>query len=392
MNRLFTYRGIPLWRNIRVLQGVIQIASSIVVVFLVVFFANVLLDAADKRGLSLGFGFAQQEAGFPIGESAISYTESDSFLYAFLVGVLNTLRVALIGIVVATLLGGVIGVARLSTNWLARNMASVFIETFRNIPLLVQLFFWYFGVFQLLPLVQNSLEWPGPVYFSNRGIFAVWAQPSSSFLPWMLITTGGFAAALALGVALARWQARTGRSSHSLLIPLAVFLAISAVGWTLLGEAPLARDVPQFGQFNLEGGVRLTPEFAALLVGLITYTAAFIAEIVRAGIQSVQRGQAESARALGFSGAQVLRLVVLPQASRVIIPPLISQFLNLTKNSSLAIVVGYPDLFSISRTMINQAGRAVPIFLMIMASYLAMSLLFAAMGNLYNRRVRIKER
>ena len=206
---------------------------------------------------------------------------------------------------------------------------------------------------------------------------------------WLFFVLGGVLLATLLRVVLVRVQVRTGRPTHPILVPAMALIVALALGWALVGESPLVRDVPTLQRFNFQGGLRLTPEFAALLVGLVTYTASFISEIVRAGILSVQRGQVESARALGLSNLQTLQLVVFPQAVRVIIPPLISQYLNLTKNSSLAIAIGYPDLFSIGRIMINQAGRAVPVFLMIMGAYLAMSLTYAVIGNIYNRRARL---
>ncbi|MCH7785903.1 MAG: ABC transporter permease subunit [Chloroflexi bacterium] len=392
MNRLLTYDGIPLWRNVRVLQAVAQVVSVIIVVSLVVLLVGNVFDAADRRGFSLGFDFLDEEAGFPIAESVIEYDESASFGYAFIVGILNTLKVALVGVVLATILGFIIGVARGSSNWLVSKMAAVYVETFRNVPLLVQLFFWYFAVFQLLPVVQESIQWPGPIFLNNRGIFMVWGRPSPSFQGWLLFVLAGLVIAIVLRVILNRIQARTGRSTYPLLGPALALVLVSTLGWFLMPESPLIREVPVLGRFNFAGGLRFTPEFSALLVGLVVYTASFIAEIVRAGIQSVQRGQVESAKALGLNDMQALRLVVFPQALRVIIPPLISQYMNLTKNSSLAIAIGYPDLFSIGRIMINQAGRAVPIFLLIMASYLAMSLTYAIIGNLYNRRARLRER
>lgn len=388
----YTYRGIPVWRDVRVLQAATQIVSAILVVSFLVFFVSNFLDAADKRGLSLGFGFLGEEAGFPIAESVIEYHESDSFQYAFLVGILNTLKVALLGIVLATALGFAIGVARLSSNWLVGRMAGIYVEVFRNIPLLVQLFFWYFGVFLLLPPVRESIQWPGPVFINNRGIFMVSASPSPSFTSWLIFIAAGILLAWATRFALTRLQARTGRTAYPNLAPIFVVLLTASLGWFLVGSSPLNRETPIFGAFNYVGGMHLSPEFMALLVGLVTYTGAFIAEVVRAGIQSVQRGQVEAARALGLGDLDVLRSVVFPQALRVIIPPLISQYLNLTKNSSLAIAIGYPDLFSVGRIMINQAGRAVPIFLLIMAAYLSINLVYAAIGNIYYRRTRFVER
>ena len=390
--RLLTYHGIPLWRDVRVLRAVAQIVSVIVVVFLVVFLLSNVLDAADKRGLKLGFGVLDQEAGFPIAESVIEYDESDSFQYAFFVGILNTLKVALLGVVLATILGIIVGLARLSSNWLASRIASVYIETFRNIPLLVQLFFWYFGVFLLLPSVLDSIELPGPTFINNRGLFLTSLSTTSSFGPWLFFVAGGVLLAVASRTGLSRLQRHTGWSTHPNIGALLALVLLPTIGWVSLSESPLVREVPVLGRFNFEGGVSVTPEFAALLLGLVIYTACFIAEIVRAGIQSVHRGQFEAARATGLSEVQTLRLVVFPQALKVIIPPLISQLLNLTKNSSLALAIGYPDLFSVGRIMINQAGSSIPIFLMIMAAYLAMSLTYAVVGNIYNRYVRLAER
>ena len=390
--RLLTYRGIPLWRDVRVLQAVGQLVSVVLVVSIVVLLVANLLSAADERGFSLGFDFLDQEAGFPIGESVIDYEPTDSFLYAFWVGIVNTLKAALLGVLFATVLGVIVGLARLSSNWLVRNLASVYIQTVRNIPLLVQLFFWYFAVFLSLPLVQEAVRLPGPVYLSNRGLYFAWPRATPSFDAWLVFLAIGLAVAVALRFALRRREARSGRPSHAVVVPWLAFAAIGVAGWLAVDGSPVARNVPTLGTFNFEGGARITPEFGALLVGLVLYTATFIAEIVRAGIQSVSRGQTEAALAVGLSSFQTTRLVVFPQALRVIVPPLISQYLNLTKNSSLAVAIAYPELFTVGRTMINQAGRAVPIFLLIMAAYLAMSLTWAAVGNLYNRRVQMVER
>ena len=391
-SRRLTYRGVPLWRDVRVLQATGQLVSGLLVVSVLVFLVANLISAADQRGFSLGFDFLGQEAGFPIGESVVAYHESDTFLYAFWVGIANTLKVALIGVFFATVLGVLVGLARLSPNWLVRNLAGVYIQLFRNIPLLVQLFFWYFAVFQSLPRVQEALRLPGPVYLSNRGLYAAWAEPSPSFDTWLAFLAIGLGVAIGLRFVLSRRERRTGRPSHAVTVPWLAFVAIAVVGWFAAGSSPLVRSVPVLGEFNFAGGMRITPEFGALLVGLVIYTATFIAEIVRAGIQSVSRGQSDAALALGLTNMQTTRLVVFPQALRVIVPPLISQCLNLTKNSSLAVAIAYPELFTVGRTMINQAGRAVPIFILIMAAYLAMSLTWALVGNLYNRRVQIVER
>ncbi len=389
---ILTYQGIPLWRDVRVLRAVAQVVSAVIVITFVVFFVRNVLGAAERRGLALGFDFLNEAAGFPIAESAIPYTEANSFQYAFWVGILNTLKVALVGILLATILGTIVGVSRLSSNWLISKLASTYIEIIRNVPLLVQLFFWYFAIFQKLPRVQDSIRWPGPLYLSNRGVYMVWAKPSPTFRHWIFYVLAGLLLATVLGIVLTRYQMRTGRSTYPILSAGIVLLLIPALGWLMVDQSPLIREVPAMGRFNFQGGLRMTPEFASLLAGLVLYTASFIAEIVRAGIMAVPRGQVEAARAVGLSYLQTLRLVILPQAMRVVIPPLISQYLNLTKNSSLAIAIGYPDLFSVGRIMINQGGRAVPTFIMIMVAYLAMSLTYAIIGNIYNRRMRFAER
>lgn len=392
LRRFYTIGGVPFWRDVRVLQAVAQIVSAVAVIALILFLTTNFLNAANDRGLSLSYDFLEIEAGFPIGESPLPYTTSDTFGYAFLVGVINTLQVALIGIVLATMLGIIIGVMRISTNWLISKIATVYVETIRNVPLLIQLFIWYFAVFQKLPRVQEAIELPGPVYLSSRGVNMVWGVATPSYTTWLIFILAGLIIGIFLWRTLSNIQMRTGRATYPLLTGFAVIVLLPVIGWFLVGQAPLTKEVPELVGFNFKGGLVLTPEFISLLVGLVIYTASFIAEIVRAGIQSVTKGQVEAARALGLSNTQALRLVIFPQALRVIIPPLISQYLNLTKNSSLALAIGYPDLFAVGRVIINQAGRAVPVFGMIMAAYLVMSLTYAAIGNFYNRRVRLVER
>ena len=375
-----------------VLQWVAQIASAVLVIGFLIFFVGNVLRAAEARGLSLSYGFMDTASGFPLPESVLPYDAARPFGYAFLIGILHTLKVSLVGIVLATLLGTITALARLSTNWLVNKIASVYIEIIRNVPLAVQLFFWYFAVFLRLPLVKESIELPGPIFFSQRGLYMVWARPTSTFGAWMIFVIAGAALAVVLYRVLSSYQLRTGRTTYPIATALIVLIVLPVVGWFLVGGSPLARTTPVLGKFNFSGGLNLTPEFTALLVGLVIYTGAFIAEVVRAGILAVSRGQFEAARAIGLPPMLVLRLVVLPQALRVIIPPLISQYLNLTKNSSLAILIGYPDLFFVGRTTINQAGRAVPVFALVMVSYLLMSLVTSAIMNIYNRRIQLVER
>jgi general L-amino acid transport system permease protein len=390
---LFTYQGIPLWRDDRVIKGVAQVVSAIIVLGFLYWFISNVLAAADLRGLSLGFDFLQEAAGFPIGESIIiDYEPSMSFGRAFAVGFLNTLKVALIGVVLATILGIILGVGRLSNNWLVRNMVGVYIEIVRNIPLLVLLFFIFFGVFQQLPVVQESLSLGNLLFINRRGFFMAWFLTTDSTVSWIVVVALAIVLAMIVFVVLGRYQLRTGRETHPILWVFGILIGLPLIAWLILPTQPLGLEFPVLGRFNYSGGTTLTTSFAALLVGLVLYTAAFIAEIVRAGILSVSVGQQEAARAIGLKPLQSLRLVIFPQALRVIIPPLISQYLNLTKNSSLAIAIGYPDLFAVGRIMINQAGRAVPIFIMIMATYLLISLTFSVILNLYNRRISFEER
>jgi len=390
--QVVTRSGIPLWRDERVIQGIAQVISAVLVIGFVVFFISNVLQAAQDRGLGLGYSFVTEAAGFPLAESVIPYDESNSFAYAFLVGILNTIKAALVGVILATLLGTIAALARLSTNWLVSKIASVYIEIIRNVPLLVQLFIWFFAVFQNLPPVQESIQWPGPIYLSQRGVYLPAPVPTSTFGTWIIFVVVGIILAVLLYIVLIRYQLNTGRTTYPMATAIVVLLGVPILSWFLVGASPLVADLPVLGKFNFEGGLRLTTAYAALLTGLVIYTGAFIAEVVRAGILAVDRGQFEAARAVGLNGMQVLRLVVFPQAMRVITPPLISQYLNLTKNSSLAIVVGYPDVFFVGRTIINQAGRAVPVFTMVMATYLFTSLSTSVLMNVYNRRIQLVER
>jgi len=389
-------QAVPLWRDVRVLrifsQFIFVLALALVAAFL---YAN-LTRALAERGMSAGFGFLRLEAGFEIGEEAIPYTPADSYGRAFLVGVLNTLIISAWGIVLATILGVVAGVARLSTNWLVNRIALVYIEIMRNTPLLVQLFFWYFVGMVQGPNIQDSLTLPGPIYVSNRGVALPWAYPSASYGPWPLFLVAGVALGTGVYFVLRRLERRSGPLSYPFLMGLATFAGLAVLGflaiWLATGQPPLAWQTPELLRFGYQGGRLLSPEFAALLIGLVVYTGAFIAEVVRGGIQAVQRGQREAARALGLTNMQVLRLVILPQAMRVIVPPLTSQYLNLAKNSSLAVAIGYPDLYSVSNIIMNQGGQPLAMLLMIMTSYLIMSLATSLFMNWYNRRVQFVER
>lgn len=349
------------------------------------------LDNMRARGIKSGFDFISQPAGFSIGESVIPFDSAESYGKAFLVGLSNTFRVAILGILMATLLGTLIGVGRLSRNFLVRTLSSAYVDLLRNVPLLLQLFIWYFVMTELLPSIEEALTPLPDVFFSKNGL----QFPHPVWSPGHAFTVLGFAAG---GVGCWGWarfarlrREATGRIVPVLLPSLFVLAAATALGW-LIGGAPAGLDVPEKTEINVVGGGAVTPEFLTVLLGLTIYTAAYIAEVVRAGILSVPYGQHEASAALGLSRGQALRLVQLPQALRVIIPPMTNQYLNLTKNSSLAVAVGYPDLVSISNTSLNQTGRAIECIALVMACYLTLSLLTSAAMNAYNKRAAIKER
>jgi general L-amino acid transport system permease protein len=384
-----------LLRDERVLSALVQLAvgfAALALVWLVA--ANVLADLRDS-GLAPGLGFLRHEAGFGISEG-IRYSETDSYGRAFVVGLANTLRVSVLGVVLATGLGLAVALARLSGNPLAAAVATGYIELFRNTPLLVQLVFWYRGVVLRLPGIGDSLALrPQPeagevsalALLSQRGLALPAAEATSSTAPWLAASVLALTGATAL-IVLRRPRAEAATRA----VPwwtLLVAVAIAAAAWAILPEPGLRFELPTQTRFRYQGGVVLSPEFVALLVGLVAYTGAFIAEVVRAGIQAVDRGQREAALALGLRGRQVLRRVVLPQALRVIVPPLTSQYLNLTKNSSLAIAIAFPDLFSVGQTIGNQTGQFVIVTALIMAFYLAISLLTSLAMSLYGRRIRL---
>jgi general L-amino acid transport system permease protein len=383
---------IPIWRDERFLNTAAQILSTLLVLGFLYWAYSNFVSLTQQRGISLSYRFLSEPAGFPISESTIEYDTSMSFGRAFLVGLINTLNVSVIGIILATMIGFIVGMARLSSNWLFARIAVAYIEFHRNIPLLVLLFLWYFAVFNRFPSVKESIRFPGPTYMNMRGLYLAWPRLSDTGTLFIGFVIGGFILGILLWVILRRIREQSGRETYFVPISLAVVVIFPVIGWFASGGSPLRIDVPILTGFNFIGGLRVTPEYSALLVGLTLYTAAFIAEVFRAGIQAVQRGQTEAARSLGLKNSQVLGFVVIPQAMRVIIPPLISQFLNLTKNSSLALAIGYPDLFAVGKITINQAGRAVPVFLMIMLTYLALSLLTSFVLNIYNRRIQIAER
>jgi general L-amino acid transport system permease protein len=382
------------WRDIRFLQVLGQVIFILLLALAAGFlYANVSTNLA-RQGLTVGYGFISNPASFDIGESYISYESSNSYGRAILVGLVNTLVVSALGILLTTFVGIVAGIARLSSNWLISRLAGAYVGVIRNTPLIIQLMFWYFGIILQLPAVRVAVALPGPVYLTQRGIYLPWYEATPTFDPWRIYVWLAMAAIVIIWFVFRGIQSRAELplpwwwSLAYLLVPVLIFW----IGFEIQPEPPLQVHIPELTGLNFRGGLRLTPEFAALLFGLVVYTGAFVAEIVRAGIQAVSYGQVEAARSLGLTTGQTLRLIILPQALRVIIPPLTSQYLNLAKNSSLAIAIGYPDLFSISGTVINQTGAVLEVIAIIMLSYLSMSLFTSLFMNIYNSRVRLVER
>jgi general L-amino acid transport system permease protein len=382
------------WRDIRFLKILAQVIFIIVLALAAGYlYLNVTANLA-RQGLTVGYGFMKNPASFGIGESFIPYDPSNTYGHALLVGLVNTLVVSVLGIVLTTIVGVLAGVARLSSNWLINRFAAAYVGVIRNTPLLLQLMFWYFGVIIQLPAVRQAIELPGPIFLTQRGIYLTWAEATPTFPAWRVYVIIAFISIFIVWFALRSAQKRAS-------VPLSpwwnlsyffVPILIIWLGAVLQPEPPLKPVIPELAGLNFRGGLRLTPEFAALLFGLVVYTGAFIAEIVRAGIQAVAKGQVEAARSLGLTNSQALRLVVFPQALRIMIPPITSQYLNLAKNSSLAIAIGYPDLFSIAGTVFNQTGAAIEIIVIMMLSYLSMSLFTSLLMNIYNKRIQLVER
>lgn len=382
---------IPFWHDPDKRALVYQFILLVLVGLLAFYLVSNTLSNLKRQNIATGFGFLKKEAAFEIGESLIPYSAANTYARALLVGVLNTLRVAVIGMVLTVILGTLIGIARLSSNWLVSRLALAYIEVFQNIPVLLQLFFWYACFYELLPAPRQALNPIKGVFLSNRGlVFAVpeahpaYRYAAIAFLVACLVVYG-------INLWARKRQERTGRLFPSFWVSLLILFGFPLLAWWV-GGAPTAMSVPELKGFNFRGGLSVSPEFTALLLGLVFYTAAFVAEIVRAGIQAVSRGQTEAAMSIGLRPGQVLSLVILPQALRVIIPPLTSQMLNLTKNSSLAVAIGYPDFVSVAGTAINQTGQAIEGVALIMLVYLFFSLTTSALMNWYNKKIALVER
>jgi len=369
-----------------------QIITLVAVVSLGWYLFNNTQTNLQHRGITSGFDFLERSAGFGIAQHLIDYTESDSYARVFVIGLLNTLLVTVIGVVLATILGFIIGVARLSPNWIISKLATVYVEVFRNIPPLLQILFWYFAVFLTMPGPRASHNFGDMFFVSSRGLNMPAAIAADGFWPfWISVAVAVGAIVLMTRWANARFEA-TGVPFHKFWAGLVLLLVIPALT-TLVFGAPVHWEMPKLAGFNFVGGWVLIPELLALTLALTVYTAAFIAEIVRSGIKSVSHGQTEAARSLGLRPGPTLRKVIIPQALRVIIPPLTSQYLNLAKNSSLAAGIGYPEMVSLfAGTVLNQTGQAIEVIAITMSVYLAISISISLLMNGYNKRIALIER
>jgi len=382
---------VPFWLDPKKRAIFFQVITFCMVGLLAYYLISNTLINLKKQNIATGLGFLHKESSFEIGESLIPYSAASTYGRALLVGALNTIEVAFIGVVITIILGTIIGVARLSTNWLVSKLAAIYVEVMQDIPVLLQLFFWYAIFYETLPSPQEAISPGAGIFMSNRGV-AFTIPEGHPAHKYMFLA---FLVGCVIVYLIRRWarkrQEKTGQFFPTFRVGMAIIFGLPFITWLAFGT-PMKMDAPKFIGFNFQGGLMVSPEFIALLMGLILYTAAFVAEVVRAGIQSVSKGQREAAMAIGLRPAFVLNLVILPQALRVIVPPLTSQMLNLTKNSSLAVAIGYPDFVSVANTTINQTGQSIEGVALIMAVYLFFSLTTSVFMNWYNKRVALVER
>ena len=382
---------VPVWLDPKKRAIFFQFCSVCVVGLIAYYLVSNTIVNLQRQSIATGFGFLKKEAAFEIGESLIPYSAANAYARALLVGALNTIKVSLVGIVVTMIVGTMIGVARLSSNWLVAKIASVYIEVMQDLPILLQLLFWYAVFYETLPSPREAICPGAGIYLCNRGIAFTIPEAHPAHLTMFFAFVLGWVLVYWLRRWAKRRQETTGQPFPVVRMSLAILIGLPLIVWFAAG-APLKMDAPKLAGFNFQGGLTVSPEFMALLLGLVLYTSAFVAEVVRAGIQSVTKGQREAAMAIGLRPTRVLNLVILPQALRVIIPPLTSQMLNLTKNSSLAVAIGYPDFVSVANTTINQTGQSIEGVALIMGVYLLFSLSTSAFMNWYNKRVALVER
>ena len=388
VSRTVTLAGI--WHNVGFRNWAYQLLVVSAIIGVAAYMVGNAQDAMEKRGISTGFGFLLEEAGFDIGETPIAFQSTDTFLRAYGAAIMNTLKVSIFSIVFATILGVVLGIARLSSNMLIAKLSSAYVELFRNTPQLVQIIFWYTIITQL-PVPKQAVSLFDMAFLTNRGLVVPWPEPNPAYL-WTLLA---FVGACVTAVLVVRWadasRRRSGRRVSVLWWNVALIAGAPLAVWMFSG-APTAVSIPKLQGFNFVGGAAMSPEFLALLLGLSLYIAAFIAEIVRAGIQSITKGQIEASRAINLSPSDTYRKVILPQALRVMVPPAAAQYVSLVKNSSLGVAIGYPELFNVNNTIVTLSGHTIEAIGMMMATYLTIALVIASIMNLYNKSVQIKER
>lgn len=377
---------VPLWRNTRVIKILGQVLVLAIVSIAIAYLASNLIANFRRLNLTLGFDFLSSSASFGIANPPIEYRATDPYIRALLVGLINSLRVMFFGIIMAVVLGISVGIGRLSNNWLVRKLAGIYVEILRNTPLLLQLFFWYFAVFLRLPKIEQPLIVGDSIFLTNRGLDVPWFVPTSA--TWLSLT----AIIGCILLAIAAWNQRNQAIERGEGTRFWLWSSMSAIAIVMLLVFGMEWSVPQLQNNSIRGGLNLSPEFATLLIGLGIYTSAFIAEVVRAGIESVSEGQWEAAKALGLKPSAMMQLVIFPQALRVMIPPLTSEFLNLAKNTSLAIAIGYSDIYAIGSTISNQTGKSLEILAIIMAVYLTISLIVSWVMNRLNASVQLQER
>jgi general L-amino acid transport system permease protein len=382
---------VPFWRDKRYIPIIAQAVFLLVVLGLLGFFAMNYINAMAQIGRAFSYEFLDARAGFAITDTIINYIPSDSYGRALLVGIMNTIKVSFFGLIFATILGFVVGIARLSPNWLTQKVSSFYIETFRNTPLLVQLFIWYFAVILPLPLIKDSVNL-GFMYVSNRGAALPWYVSHGGTLLWVVLFFIGLIAAFFIWKVRIKQQIETGENKRPFVWAISAMVLSLLVALVITGQGPVEMSFPSIVDNKFVGGVKLSPGFLAVLIGLIMYTATYIAEIVRAGIMAVSKGQIEAAKALGLKSTTTLRLVTLPQAIRIIIPPLTSQYLNLIKNSSLAAAVSFPEIVNIGYITLNQTGRDVEVVFVMISVYLFFSLTTSLLMNIFNKYTQLVER
>lgn len=384
-------RKTPIWRNRKVVPVILQIIFLAIIGLLLWILIQNTMTGLRRIGMSFGFDFLNARAGFNINEAMIEYSTSDPYVRAIMVGIVSTLRVSFFGIILATIIGVLVGIAKMSDNWLLSKVASVYIDIFRNTPLLLQLFVLNFAVFLPLPRIQEALS-IGPLYLSNRGAVIPWADLHEGSAIWALLLL----VVIGASVLVYKWQMKReveeGKNTHPFLSAFGAFILLCGAGYLVTGEGPLQLTIPAHTGAAVTGGLSLSTPFLSVLVALTIFTSTYIAEIVRGGVQAVPKGQVEATKALGFRSATAMRLVIFPQAIRIIIPQMTSQYLNLIKNSSLAMAVGYQEIVGVGNTVINQSGRTLEVIVIMIAVYLSFSLTTSLFMNIFNKKFQLVER